>query len=109
MLIWGYETKEAKVSAPASDACPRCGVVTPHIVRVEWEIVHLYVYLRSVRWERWFAKCIVCGEKHQLSGKAIEAVRRQLKADPIPFWDRNGAGVVVIFVVVVVLALGALQ
>ena len=108
MFIWGYETKEANIPATATDACERCGKVTSHSVRAEWQIAHLYVLLRSVRWERWFAKCLVCGTEHMLPPKTARAVRRMPKADPVPFWDRHG-GELLGLIVVGALAWGALS
>ena len=99
MFIWGYQTKTTDIPASANDYCERCGKVTAHSVRAEWEIAHLYVYLRSVRWERWFAKCSLCGTEHQLSPALAKAVRRMPKADPIPFWDRHGGEVLGLIVV----------
>ena len=90
MLIWGYNTNRADIAATATDTCKECGRVTPHSVRAEWQTAQLYVWIRSVRWERWYAKCSLCGEEHQLSPQIARAVRRMPHADPIPFWDRHG-------------------
>lgn len=91
MFVWGYEAKSANVTAQASDACPRCKNVTSHSIRVEWQIVHLYVYIRQVRWERWIAKCLNCGTEHEMEAAAVEAAKMLPTADPIPILDRYGA------------------
>ena len=102
MLIWGYATRQADVPAMASEVCERCSKVTSHSVRAEWQIAHFYSYLRSVRWERWFAKCSACGAEHQLTPKLARAVRRMSKADPVPFWDRHGGELVGVLVLVAI-------
>lgn len=89
-MYWGYETKSANVAAQASDTCPRCQKATSHAIRVEWEVVHLYFYLRRVRWERWFARCLSCGDEHQLEHSAVGTAKRLPTADPIPLFDRYG-------------------
>lgn len=94
MFVWGYETKSANVAAHVSDRCPRCQGVTSHTIRVDWEIVHLYVYARQVRWERWFATCVSCGTEHEMEHAAIEMAKRLPTADPIPLFDRYGGAMV---------------
>lgn len=102
MLVWSYETRTTDISASATDSCQRCKAITPHSVRVEWQTASLYVWLRSIRWERWFAKCTKCGTEHQLSAEITKAVKKLPKADPIPFWDRHGGEVLGIVVLAVI-------
>jgi hypothetical protein len=104
MFVRGYETKSANVTANASDVCPRCKSVTSHTIRVEWQIVHLYVYIRQVRWERWIAKCLNCGTEHLMEPVAVETARMLPTADPIPIFDRWG-GAIALVVIAAFLAL----
>lgn len=89
-MIWGYRTMQASPDTTVSILCPKCNADTQHTLSVEWEIAHLYVFLRSVRWEKWRAHCTSCGIEHLLPKKIIHVVRRIPRTDPIPFFDRHG-------------------
>jgi len=98
MFVWGYIDKEVPIAAEVSDKCPRCQVMTPHHLKCEYQIVHLYVWLRSVKSEKTIATCDRCGLRTELVGEKRGLIDRLPSGDPIPIFDRYGSNLLVLLV-----------
>lgn len=101
MIFYGWRRKAVPLADLGVQSCARCGMSRPFRAFLSYKTFHLYWVFGTVYNKKYLAACSVCSQGGPLDKTLLGPAAG---AEPIPFMEKWGLGLLAVIVAGVVVA-----